>query len=146
MIEYTRQQVITRLTAEISTNLAQVEAMPDNLESWQMTHALAALLVQYPGSTYAISGAGQLKRKIVVDVYVLTRRLAGGRGADHYIDLVTEKLYLYKPGDGFGRMRPVRDRLVAVNEVKGWWQYVVTFEVSAPYYGQTLIPAEEPNA
>lgn len=146
MIEYTRQQVITRLKAEISTNLAQVEAMPDNLDSWSMTHPLAAILVQYPGSTYMISGAGQLKRKIVIDVYVLTKRLAGGRGADHYIDLVTEKLFLYKPGDGFGKMRPVRDRLVAVNETKGWWQYVVTLEVVAPYFGQTLTPEAEPNA
>ncbi|MDT8323263.1 MAG: Gp37 family protein [Bacteroidota bacterium] len=136
MIEFTRRQVIARLKDQIGEQLAQVEAVPDRVDAWQFSHNLAAILVQYPGSTFQQRGAGQLQRKIVIDVYVLTRHLAGASGADHYIDLVTRALFRYKPGDGFSGLLPVRDRLVDVSNIR--WQYVVTFECITPFYGQVL--------
>jgi len=140
MIEFTRQMVLARLREKIPDTVAQVEAMPDRPEQFRLNHALAALLVQYPGSTSVQKGA-QLERKITIDVYVLTQQLSGPAGSDHYIDLVATALFNFKPGSGFTGLLPVRDRFVDVNDER--WQYVITFECIAPFYGQTIPLSEE---
>lgn len=140
MIEYTRRMVVARLRERIPEAVAQIDAMPDRPEQFRLNHPIAALLVQYPESTSVQKGA-QLERKIVMDVYVLTQQLSGPSGIDHYLDMVATALFGYKVGAGFSGLQPVRDRFVDVNDER--WQYVITFECIAPFYGQTIpLPTE----
>lgn len=140
MIEYTRRMVVARLQEKIPATEADIRPMPDRPESFRLNHPRAALLVQYPGSTSTQKGR-QLERKLMIDVYVLTHQLAGGSGVDHYLDLVAAALYGYRAGDGFSGLIPVRDRFIDVNDER--WQYVITFECIAPFYGQIISSAEE---
>jgi hypothetical protein len=135
MIEYTRKMVVARLREKIPAELAHIASVPDRVDAFRLNHPKAALLVQYPGST-AVKKGTQLERKITIDVYVLTHQLAGAAGIDHYIDLVAASLFNYKPGSGFSGMLPTSDRFVDVDDER--WQYVITFECIAPFYGQTI--------
>lgn len=140
MIEHIRKMVIARLQDQIPAAMADVRSMPDRPENYRLNHPLAGLLVQYPGSTSTQQGR-QLERKLMIDVYVLTRQLAGGSGVDHYLDLVAAALYGYRAGAGFSGLIPVRDRFIDVNDER--WQYVITFECVAPFYGQIITDTQE---
>ncbi len=129
MINHFSQQIINRLK-EYAGPRAQVDYLPENVGSFAITHAEAAYLVHYSGSTFSTSSP-RIQRKMSFDIYVATKRLSGPSGLATHVERVVSWLHGAKLEGASGQLLAVRDRFTAL--MNGSYQHVITFELVAPY-------------
>lgn len=112
---------------------AAVEDFPDDPNAYRLAHVRGALLVQYHSAQYSEGGATVQKIRPSFDVYVMCRQLNGASGVYQYIMDVKTALYGKFMSQG-GALFPSNESYVSY--LNGVWQFVVTFQLITPYYGQ----------
>lgn len=143
----------------------QVEAFPDNPETYRLYHPKGAALVIYGGSQYGEPQAVDIlvqERRAEFDVTLLLRNLRGPEGANAHLDAIRLALTGHKLVGGGSKLRPVHDRFVSHDN--GIWRFEVTFAATIPAIemapeelgpaitkltftgedGTALVPKEEP--
>lgn len=102
MIEELTNEIVGRLKKEFPEY--EAESFPDNPESYNFLHPIAALLVRYDSARYeerpSMNGPFMQKVTLVFDVTIACRALAGNGGAYALLDRAKSALFGFKPDVG----------------------------------------------
>jgi hypothetical protein len=118
--------VCDRLRALVAPGL-HVEEFPDEVEEYQLRHQVGAYLVRYAGATYTKPESTDVivqRRRILVDVIVVTRKLNGPSGTMAWLEVARLALAGYEL-PGFERLVPQAERFEGRNANQ--WAYAITF-------------------
>lgn len=109
-----------------------VQGFPEKPQEFILLHPIGAILVHYRGGSYSstdtLNFISQDKR-MEFAVTVVTRNLRSNDGAYEVLEGVKQCLCGYKI-IGCSKLTPIKEGFLS--EIKGIWQYELSFSLSAP--------------
>ena len=132
--------IIARLTAQITVNAPKIQSWPNNPKTFQLLHPKGAVLVRYAGSTYEAPTPNRQAKAVQNRtsqwaINVITKSLKktkGHQGAYGLLEEIRTALVGYTPASlsDASIMSHVSDGFE--EEEAGTWIYSTTFEFTLP--------------